>query len=130
MYRQFALPYEQRIFDAIHEMGALGRLHICGNTTAIVADMVESGSHIIDLDWMVDMGAAAAAHGQRVSFCGNFDPVAVMLQGTPQQVYEASQACMRAGGQRSFSAGGCEIPDGTPRDNLLAQAQALRDLAC
>jgi MtaA/CmuA family methyltransferase len=128
MYRQFALPYEQRLFAAVHEMGALTRLHICGNTTAIVPDMVESGADIVDLDWMVDMGAAAAAYGDEVSFCGNFDPVAVMLQGTPEQVYAVTQSCMRAGGSRSFSAAGCEIPDGTPEANLLAQGQALRDL--
>jgi MtaA/CmuA family methyltransferase len=129
MYERFALPYERRIFDAIHEMGALGRLHICGDTTAIVAGMVDSGADIIDLDWMVDMSAAAATYGRQRSFCGNFDPVAVMLQGTPEQVYEATQACMRAGGPRSFSAGGCEIPDGTPPENLQAQTQALRDMA-
>jgi uroporphyrinogen decarboxylase len=128
MYRQFALPFEQRIFAAVHEMGALARLHICGNTSAIVDDMVESGADIVDLDWMVDMGGAAARHGDEVSFCGNFDPVAVMLQGTPEQVYAATLACMRAGGHRSFSAAGCEIPDGTPATNLLAQNRALRAL--
>jgi uroporphyrinogen decarboxylase len=128
MYRQFALPFEQRIFAAVHEMGALARLHICGNTSAIVDDMVESGADIVDLDWMVDMGAAAARHGDEVSFCGNFDPVAVMLQGTPEEVYTATQACMTAGGPRSFSAAGCEIPDGTPATNLLAQNRALRAL--
>jgi MtaA/CmuA family methyltransferase len=128
MYRQFALPYEQRIFAAVHEMGALARLHICGNTSAIVDDMVGSGADIIDLDWMVDMGAAAAAHGEKVSFCGNFDPVAVMLQGTPDEVYAAVQECMTAGGPRAFSAAGCEIPDGTPPANLLAQNRALGEL--
>jgi MtaA/CmuA family methyltransferase len=128
MYRQFALPHEQRIFAAVHEMGALGRLHICGNTTHILNDMVQSGADIIDLDWMVDMGEAAECYGDKVSFCGNFDPVAVMLHGTPEQVYNAAQASMRNGGPRSFSAAGCEIPDGTPLTNLHAQSQALRDL--
>ena len=127
MYRQFALPYEQRIFAAVHEMGGLARLHICGNTTHILADMVESGADIIDLDWMVDMGAAADRYGDRVSFCGNFDPVAVMLQGTPEAVYEATQTCIRGGGPRAISAAGCEIPDGTPPENLHAQSRALHD---
>ena len=89
MYRRFALPYEQRIFAAVHEMGAVARLHICGNTNRIVADMVDSGADIIDLDWMVDMAAAAEQFGDRVSFCGNQDPVVVMLEGTPDDVYEA-----------------------------------------
>ncbi|MBK8420662.1 MAG: hypothetical protein IPL17_17920 [Anaerolineales bacterium] len=33
MYREFALPYEQRIFEAVKAKGGIPRLHICGKTT-------------------------------------------------------------------------------------------------
>lgn len=125
MYRRFALPYEQRIFQAVHAMGALARLHICGNTNRIIADMVASGADIIDLDWMVDMKSAAEQYGDKVSFLGNVDPVAVMLQGTPEKVYEATRYCMRLGGPRAISGAGCEVPDGTPHENMYAQSRAL-----
>ena len=125
-YRQFALPCEQRIFAAIREAGAIPRLHICGNTSRILADMAQSGAAIIDIDWMVDIGRAAEAFGA-IAVCGNVDPVAVMLDGTPEQVQEAVRANMAAGGARSFSMAGCEIPDGTPHANLHAQAAALRE---
>jgi MtaA/CmuA family methyltransferase len=59
MYREFALPYEQRIFAAVHELGAVARLHICGDTTHILEQMTESGADIIDIDWMVDLQKAA-----------------------------------------------------------------------
>jgi MtaA/CmuA family methyltransferase len=129
MYRRFALPYEQRIFAAVHEMGALARLHICGNTTRILPDMMNSGADIIDLDWMVDMKSAAERFGDRMSFCGNADPVAIMMQGTPEKVYAATQYCMTVGGPRSISGAGCEVPDGTPEENFHAQTRALRDIA-
>jgi MtaA/CmuA family methyltransferase len=126
LYRQFALPYEKRIFAAVHEMGALTRLHICGNTTRSLPDMLQSGADIIDLDWMVDLRQAAQLFGpQGPAPCGNFDPVAVMLQGTPAQVRQATLDCLEWGGSRSFSAAGCEIPDATPHENLLAQKQAI-----
>ncbi|HEY5270359.1 MAG TPA: uroporphyrinogen decarboxylase family protein [Anaerolineales bacterium] len=125
MYRRFALPYEQRIFQAVHEMGALARLHICGNTNRIIADMVESGADIIDLDWMVDMKCAAEQFGNKVSFLGNMDPVAVMLQGTPAKVLAATAYCMKVGGPRAISGAGCEVPDGTPHENFHAQSRAL-----
>jgi MtaA/CmuA family methyltransferase len=128
-YRRFALPYEQRVFAAVHEMGALGRLHICGNTTRLLPLMAESGADIIDIDWMVDMQEAAMSVGDRAAICGNFDPVAVMWQGSPDEVYQATTRCMRQGGPRSISAAGCEVPDGTPAANLRAQADALRNLA-
>lgn len=127
MYRKFALPCEQRVFNETARRGRIGRLHICGNTNRIVADMAESGAQIIDLDWMVDMEKAANEFGERVSFCGNFDPVAIMLQGSPDEVYFAAQECMRKGGNRSLSAAGCEVPDRTPAENIHAQNRALAE---
>ncbi|MFN8598736.1 MAG: uroporphyrinogen decarboxylase family protein [Anaerolineae bacterium] len=129
MYRQFALPYEQRIFAAVCELGAVGRLHICGNTTRLLPDMARSGAPIIDVDWMVDFAQAAQAFGDVAAPCGNFDPVQVMLQGTPDEVRRAVRDCATSGGARSFSGAGCEIPDGTTAANLLAQYQALCELA-
>jgi MtaA/CmuA family methyltransferase len=127
MYREFALPYEQRIFQAVKQLGAVARLHICGDTTHLVEDMARSGADIVDLDWMVDLAAVSASFGDHPVLCGNFDPVAVMMQGTEQQVYEATHACLQAGGERCFSMAGCEIPDRTPVENLHAQSRALRD---
>lgn len=129
MYRKLALPYEKRIVDAIHAKGALARLHICGDTSHILADMVNSGADIIDIDWMVDMERAAAVFGDGPAVCGNFDPVRVMLRGTPDQVFAATSECMKMGGSRCVSAGGCEIPDKTPYKNLRAQTAALRAIA-
>ncbi len=127
MYRLFALPYEKRIIEAVHSLGALTRLHICGDTTRLLPDVVTSGADIIDLDWMVDIGKAAEVVGDRAALCGNMNPVSVMLQGTPDQVYRATIECLHWGGPRSISAAGCEIPDGTPHGNLNAQSRALRD---
>ncbi len=125
MYREFALPYERRIFEAVHAMGALTRLHICGNTTHLLPDMIASGADILDLDWMVDWNSACATWGQQIALCGNVDPVAVILQSTPEVVHDRILDCLRAGGDRCFSAAGCEIPDGTPLENLHAQRRAI-----
>ena len=127
MYRRFALPYERRIFAAVHELGALARLHICGNTSRHVPAMAESGCDILDLDWMVDLRAAAATLGPDIPLCGNFDPVAVMLQGTPEQVRTAVGECLEAAGPRGLSMAGCEIPAATPHANLRAQADTLAE---
>jgi MtaA/CmuA family methyltransferase len=128
MYRDFALPYEQRIFDAVRGAGGLSRLHICGNTTHLLADMARSGAEIIDIDWMVDMRRAVASFGS-AAVCGNIDPVAVLLQSTPEQVRDAVLANAAAGGTRWISAAGCEVPDATPAANLIARHEALCRLA-
>ncbi len=128
-YREFVLPYEQRVFAAVKEAGAIPRLHICGNTSHLLRDTAGSGAQIVDLDWMVDLRKAAEAFGpDGPAPCGNFDPVAVMLQGTAQDVATAVRRCAAAAGPRHFSAAGCEVPDGTREDNLLAHARTLREL--
>ena len=126
MYRKFALPYEQAIFAAVHEMGALARLHICGDTTHLLPLMAESGADIIDLDWMVNMSEAHRIFGAAgPALCGNFDPVVIMLRGSPTQVETAVRSCLATGGPRCISAAGCEIPDASPPENLRAQCRAL-----
>jgi MtaA/CmuA family methyltransferase len=128
-YRRFALPYEQKIFSAVKKRGGLGRLHICGDTSRILNDMAASGADIIDIDWMVDIGRAAAAFAGRAIVCGNHNPVQIMRFGTIDQVKESVQGCLSAGGSRCISAAGCEIPDATPAENLHAQTAVLIDKA-
>jgi MtaA/CmuA family methyltransferase len=135
MYRKWALPYEQRIFAAVHDMGALTRLHICGDTSSILGEMAKSGADIIDIDWMVPMDLAArsfsagTAPGRSTApvACGNIDSVGVLLQGTPEEVYTVTQHCLTLGGPRCFSAAGFEILQGTPIVNLEAQVRALQE---
>jgi MtaA/CmuA family methyltransferase len=130
MYRTFALPYEQRIFQAVEAMGAVPRLHICGDTTRIAADMARSGAQIIDVDWMVNYAKTRAIFDQspnRPSILGNADPVAVFYQGTQEEVFRATRKCLDAGGERCFIAAGCEIPDGTPPENIQAQNRAIQE---
>lgn len=127
-YRRFALPYEQRIFEAVRRAGAIPRLHICGNTTKIVKDMAQSGAQIVDLDWQVDLAAARAtidAIDPSIALCGNFDPVAVLYEGTPGDVRRSVDACRAAGGANWLAMPGCEVPRGTPAENMLALRDAL-----
>ena len=127
MYRRFGLPYEQRVFAAVHELGALTRLHICGNITQLMPDILHVGADIVDVDWMVDFREAEQVLGEGPALCGNFDPVSVMLQGSPADVRRAVVECLDIGGSRCFSGAGCEIPDETPTENLIAQRDALKE---
>jgi uroporphyrinogen decarboxylase len=126
MFAKFGLPFEQQIFKTVREMGAVPRLHICGDTTHFFPYMLHSGAEIIDLDWMVDLATAAQFAGDRVILCGNFDPVQILLRGTPEAVAQATTDGLKSGGKRYISAAGCEVPDGTPPANLLAQHFALK----
>lgn len=120
LYRQHIVTYEKQIFGAIHDMGATCRMHICGNTAPLIKDIVSTGADIIDIDWMVPLAQARKDAGERVMLLGNFDPSAVLLQGTPQTVAAAARRCLAEGGRRFGLMPGCEVPPGTPSANLRA----------
>lgn len=120
MYQDFVLPLEKRLSDGIHEAGATVKLHICGDISRNIPYVAQTGADIIDLDWMVSIEAARAALGPDVTLCGNFDPSAVLLQGSPEDVAAAACACLDAGGSRFILQPGCEVPPGTPEANIRA----------
>ncbi len=120
MYRQFVLPFEQRLFEAIHQAGATVKLHICGDTSRNVPFMAQTGCDVLDLDWMVPLDEALAVVGPGVTLAGTFDPAAVLLQGTPQEVADAARKNIEMGGQRFILQPGCEVPPGTPEANIRA----------
>jgi MtaA/CmuA family methyltransferase len=125
-YREFALPYEQRIIRAIHDAGARVKLHICGNTSRHLADMAQTGADIIDIDWMVDLSEAVRVFHGIACANGNFDPVKVLLQGTPEEVAQATRDCLAVGDEYLMVSAGCEVPVETPHANLFAQYEVLR----
>ena len=81
---------------------------------------------MIDCDWMVDFKRANEIFGTSVSACGNFDPVAILLESTPETVKGAVRKCLSESSPRSMIAAGCEVPLRTPKENLKAVAEALK----
>lgn len=126
MYEEFALPYEKRIVEAIHKAGGKAKLHICGDIGKLLDLAVETGADLIDCDWMVDFEEANRVFGDRCSACGNFDPVGVLLQGTPDSIRLSVEKCLAVSSPRAVIAAGCEVPVLTPPENLAAVAEALK----
>lgn len=120
IYREHVLPWQKKLFDGIHEAGATVKLHICGNIRDIVGLMAQTGADVIDVDWMVDLPAARQAVGENVVLCGNIDPSAVVLQGSPQDVAAAARKALAEGGGRFILMPGCEVPPGTNEANIRA----------
>ena len=120
IYENLVLPCEKQIVDAIHEAGGLVRLHICGNTNHLLPHMAKTGADIIDLDYLVDFTQARPQLGPEPVILGHFDPVAVLLQGTPEDVWNACAECHALASDRHIVGPGCEVPPGTPHENMAA----------
>lgn len=128
LYEEFALPYQQKMIRAIHDMGAKVKLHICGNVNSVLDLIAQTGTDMIDLDFMVDMDRAAEILPETCSICGNFNPVTVMYQGTPAFVKEEVRRCKQVRDRnRNFIAPGCEIPRDTPLENMIALKETIEE---
>jgi len=128
LYRQFALPYEQRVSRAIHDAGGLVKLHVCGNTTALLEDMARSGADLFNVDYPVDLARAVDAYGAAgKSLKGNLNPVTEMLQSTPERCRQHALDCMAtAQGLGFLLSAGCEVPAGVSDEVFAAFCDAPR----
>jgi uroporphyrinogen decarboxylase len=128
-YTRFALPYEQRVFQAWKEHGiTTSLLHICGDSTKVLELYADTGADLVEIDNMVDLSVAKQRIGDRVTLVGNVHTVNDLLQGTPEMVRVASQRCIeKAGGGAGFILGsGCIVPRHTPIENLQEMVRVAR----
>ena len=131
MYQEFALPYERQVCQATHDAGALVKLHVCGDTTHLLDLMTTCGADLFNVDHMVPLEKARdaySAHGK--CYKGNLDPVAHILQATPEQCRERAHKCISlAQGTRYMLSAGCEIPAETPDKVFQAFCDAPKTYA-
>lgn len=122
IYRQWAFAYEKRIADHAHSLGLPHLMHICGNTTAILKDMVQTGSDVLELDSRTDLSAICEATFGKCGFCGDVDPSGVLCMGTERDVVEKTTQLMRAqkDNPRFILNAGCALPSITPEANIHA----------
>ena len=114
-YEKYALPYQKKIIDAMKELDVATVLHICGNTTNGLGIMDKTGVNGISVDQRVDI-KTATGNVENAIIIGNLDPVAVLWNGTPETVEEASKKVLDAG--VGLLTAGCGIVSMTPTANL------------
>jgi len=120
VYERLILPREKRLVDALKKMGVIVRLHICGNITHLLPGISTLEIDIIDIDWMVSMEHCRKILGSKVVLAGNIDPVAGVRFGKPKTIRDIMQKTYEMVGNPFMVNAGCEIPAGTPVENLKA----------
>jgi MtaA/CmuA family methyltransferase len=130
LYREFIFPLEKALIDHTHSLNARVKLHICGNTTAILPDMIKTGADIVDIDHLVaTMGDFMHFFSGKQVPSGNSDPVSVIRDGSSETIRQSVIGCYKTTNGRGIVSAGCEIPPDTSVENLRAYSDAAHSLA-
>jgi uroporphyrinogen decarboxylase len=126
LFRDLAFRREKALVDHIHSLGAKAKLHICGNTSSILPDMIATGADIIDVDHLVS-SFTPFVHllAPHQVFCGKADPVSVIQDGSRDQIASVVEQDAEEAKGRCIVSAGCEITPGTTTETM----QAFRQMA-
>ena len=132
-YREFVLPYESQIAEAIQDEGGYVYTHTCGSIGDRLDLIFESGVQGIEcLDppplGDVELEDAVATWGDRFLIKGNVDSVNTMLTKSPEEVFIDAKRCLTIGSQsRGFILStACSISPHVPTENVQALVAAAR----
>jgi MtaA/CmuA family methyltransferase len=125
VYEEQVWHFEKQLVDGLHALGTRVRLHICGNTRRILGGMGRLGCEMADLD-LAPISEGRAQMGAKQVLLGNIHPVHVLRNGTPESITAAIAECHRQAGPAYIVGAGCEVPRGTPAENMMAMTNYAR----
>ena len=134
MYREFVVPYERAISEAVTGTDSYAYTHTCGAIGDRLDLMLESG--IAGLECLdppplgdVELEDAKTTLADRVFIKGNLDSVNVLLYGSDEDVERETLRCLRVG-----SAGGgyilstaCSVAPGVKAERLKRVGEIVRE---
>jgi uroporphyrinogen decarboxylase len=116
-YEEFALPYTQKIFEAVGSR--VPRVLYLNGCSAILESMAKSGADVISVDWRISMAEARRRVGDRVALQGNLDPC-VLLGPKERIIAKTTEILEQAGPVGHILNLGHGILPPTPIENARA----------
>jgi uroporphyrinogen decarboxylase len=125
-YHEFALPYTQRIFEAVGGLG-VPRILFVNGCAALLEAMAQTGADVLSLDWRVDLAEARQKLGPGIAVQGNVGPC-VLLATREVVEHEARQAIFKGGGVGHVLNLGHGVLPATPEENVEAFVETAKKL--
>ncbi len=129
MCGEFSSAFVREIVDYVQDDGFMVVLHNCGNTGELVESMASTGAKGLHFGNAVDMmEILSKAPSDRLVF-GNIDPVGIIKNSRPDRIKsEVKNLLKKTAGYSNFVlSSGCDIPYGTPEENIDAFFEALEE---
>lgn len=126
-YHHMVQPSATEFGRYVRENGKIQINHICGDTMDRLDHVADTGCASFSLDYQVDIGKAVSESGDRMSIIGNLDPAGIIYSGNVDDVVRHTEEIVEDAGKTGFLFGsGCDIPVGSPIDNVKAISETLR----
>ncbi len=129
MCQTFSANYIKRIVDAVKSDSFAFVLHNCGKTEKMVGEMLSTGCSALHVGNTVDVRKILDQTPTSIPVMGNLDPSGLFRMQTAENVYKATGELLEA--TRTYPhfvlSSGCDIPPGTPLENVLAFFKAVED---
>jgi len=128
-FREFILPYHQKMYNECKKNGMITVLHSCGKIDDFLPDLVSVGLQCIqslEATAGVDLAGLKERLGDKLCFMGGLDSSGVLTFGTPKDVEEDVKKCLKAAGQGGgYVIGPSHDILNIPWENILAMRDAI-----
>ncbi|ATW27419.1 uroporphyrinogen decarboxylase family protein [Candidatus Formimonas warabiya] len=131
VFREFSLPYLQKLVDYIKGRGKGVVIHICGLTHKIWDDIAAMGISGFSIDNVSGLKDCCRQIGDKVKIMGNVDPGGIMYAGSVQEVRQKTLECIRDGydSPKGYTVmSGCSLPIETPIENIVMMMDTVREV--
>ena len=131
MYKEVALPAFKSFLKNVRTNFPF-IVHICGKAGDRCEYVRDLGAKAFSVDYMVDMEDMLKRADHKICMFGNLAPSDQLLLGTPDSVYAESTRLLElahANGGGFVLSSGCDLPAGSPIENIHAMVKAAEDFA-
>ncbi len=125
----YSTEFVKQIVDAVQDDGFIVVLHNCGNTGNCTDAMVKSGAKALHFGNKIDMVKALQDCPSDIIVMGNIDPVSILKQASPEEVYKETRELLDSTGdcENFILSSGCDVPPFVPHENIIAFFEALNE---
>lgn len=132
-WRKYYKPAYKKMFRKIRDGGAHVWMHLCGDITLILPDLIEIGLNVLNpiQPQAMDVDKLAKEFGGKVCFNGGVDVQGTLVNGSPEdvknEVYKLVEIFGKYQGGYIGSTSHSIMPE-TPLDNVKAMFEAFADI--
>lgn len=123
VFRKVIFPHLKKIKDALGDIPTV--LHICGGTNKIMNILNEVGCNAISIETKNDLAKSREDIGFEPLIFGNIDAYNVLVNGTPQDVKQATLAALEGSCDAIWPS--CDIWPTAPIENLKAMVDTVKN---